>query len=142
MSTKTQVSWSPIASWISTAATDESTPPESPQITLPVPTCAWIFATCSARSAAMRPVALHAGDLLHEVGQQLRAIGRVHHFGVEHGGVVAALLVDRDGEGRVLGRADDLEAFRQLRDAVAMAHPDGIALADFPEALEQRARRA
>ena len=36
VSTKTQVSWSPIASWISTAATDESTPPDRPQITLPV----------------------------------------------------------------------------------------------------------
>jgi hypothetical protein len=31
-----QVSWSPIASWISTAATEESTPPDRPQITLPV----------------------------------------------------------------------------------------------------------
>jgi hypothetical protein len=28
-----QVSWSPIASWISTAATEESTPPDRPQIT-------------------------------------------------------------------------------------------------------------
>ncbi len=35
-----QVSWSPIASWISTAATEESTPPDKPQITLPLPTCA------------------------------------------------------------------------------------------------------
>ena len=37
-STKTQVSWSPIASWISTAATAESTPPERPQMTRPLPT--------------------------------------------------------------------------------------------------------
>ncbi len=37
-STKTQVSWSPIASWISTAATERSTPPERPQITRPLPT--------------------------------------------------------------------------------------------------------
>ena len=35
-STNTQVSCSPIASWISTAATALSTPPDSPQITLPV----------------------------------------------------------------------------------------------------------
>ena len=33
-STNTQVSCSPIASWISTAATAESTPPDRPQITL------------------------------------------------------------------------------------------------------------
>jgi hypothetical protein len=37
-STKTQVSWSPIASWISTAATEESTPPDRPQITFALPT--------------------------------------------------------------------------------------------------------
>ena len=38
-STNTQVSWSPIARCTSSAATDESTPPESPQMTLPSPTC-------------------------------------------------------------------------------------------------------
>ena len=46
-STKTQVSWSPIARWTSSAATDESTPPESPQITRPSPTWARIRAICS-----------------------------------------------------------------------------------------------
>jgi hypothetical protein len=30
------VSWSPIASWISTAATALSTPPDNPQMTRPV----------------------------------------------------------------------------------------------------------
>ena len=38
-STKTQVSWSPIALWISAAATLESTPPERPRITSSSPTC-------------------------------------------------------------------------------------------------------
>ena len=47
-STKTQVSFSPTALWTSSAATEESTPPERPQITLPSPTWAWIRATCSA----------------------------------------------------------------------------------------------
>ena len=46
-STNTHVSWSPIARWTSSAATDESTPPESPQITRPVPTCARILSICS-----------------------------------------------------------------------------------------------
>jgi hypothetical protein len=32
-STKTHVSWSPIARWTSSAATEESTPPERPQMT-------------------------------------------------------------------------------------------------------------
>ncbi len=53
MSTKTQVSCAPIASWISTAATEESTPPERPQITLPAPTCRRMRATASPRKAAM-----------------------------------------------------------------------------------------
>ncbi len=48
-----QVSWSPIASWISTAATEESTPPDRPQITLPLPTCVRIFSTIAARKAFM-----------------------------------------------------------------------------------------
>ena len=39
-STNTQVSWSPIASWISTAATALSTPPDRPQMTRPLPTWA------------------------------------------------------------------------------------------------------
>ncbi len=48
MSTKTQVSWSPIALWTSAAATAESTPPDSPQITAPSPTWAWMASTaCS-----------------------------------------------------------------------------------------------
>jgi hypothetical protein len=56
---------------------------------------------------------------------------------VEHCGVVAPLLVDRNGKGRVRRCADDLEAFRKPGDAVAVAHPDRILLADFPEAFEQ-----
>ena len=36
---------------------------------------------------------------------------------------------------------DDLEALGQFGDAVAVAHPDRIALADLPEAVEERARR-
>ena len=53
VSTKTQVSCSPIASWINTAATDESTPPDRPQMTRPLPTWARIFSTISWRKEAM-----------------------------------------------------------------------------------------
>ncbi len=55
----TQVSCSPIASWISTAATAESTPPDRPQITSrPLPTWARIFSIASSREGAHGPVAL------------------------------------------------------------------------------------
>ena len=50
-STNTQVSCSPIASWISTAATALSTPPDSPQITLPLPTCSRMSAILASRKA-------------------------------------------------------------------------------------------
>ena len=51
-STKTHVSWSPTALWTSSAATAESTPPESPQITRSRPTCARMRSTCSSITAA------------------------------------------------------------------------------------------
>ena len=54
-STNTHVSWSPTARWTSSAATDESTPPERPQMTLPSPTWARIAAICS----SMIEAALH-----------------------------------------------------------------------------------
>ncbi|MND45787.1 hypothetical protein D3C80_366510 [compost metagenome] len=86
-----------------------------------------------------RPVGFKPDDLVHEVGEQLAAVRGMHHFRVEHGGVVVTGLVRGDGERRVLGGCDDLETFRQLRYTVAMAHPDGIALALFPEAFKKRA---
>ena len=78
-----QVSWSPIASWISTAATAESTPPERPQITLPLPTCARIFAIACSRKAPMVQSPVEAGDLVDEIAEQLGAVRRVHDLGVE-----------------------------------------------------------
>ena len=85
-----------------------------------------------------RPIVLEAGDLVHEVRQQLGAVRRVHHLGVEHGRVDAALLIARHGERRILARRLDGEAVGQPRDAIAMAHPHRIALADLPHAVEQR----
>ena len=89
-STKTQVSWSPIASWISTAATAESTPPDRPQITLPLPTCARIASLASRAERRHRPVALAAGESWTKLRDEPRAVGRVHDLGVELQAVVAA----------------------------------------------------
>ena len=86
-----------------------------------------------------RPVAGKAGDLVHEVGDELRAVRRVDDLGVEHGRIDAARLVGGDGERRVLAHRLDREALGQPRDAVAVAHPDRIALADLPDAVEERA---
>ena len=114
-STNTQVSWSPIASWISTAATAESTPPERPQITRAL---ADLGADRLARLAAERrhrPVALEAGDAVDEIADQPRAVRRVDDFGVEHQAVVAPRLVGDGGVGRVLGDADALKALAAVR---------------------------
>ncbi len=132
-----QVSWSPIASWISTAATALSTPPDRPQMTRPLPTWARILAISAGAEMRHAPVARQAGDAAHEVADQLAAARGVRHLGVELHGVELALLVGDGGERRALRHADHLEAGRQARDAVAVAHPHGVALALLPDAVEQ-----
>ncbi len=87
-----------------------------------------------------RPVAFEAGDLEQEIGEELRAVGRVRHLGMEHRRVVAAPFVGRDRVGRILRRRVDVEAFGQAGHAVAMAHPHRIAAPLPPYAVEQGAR--
>ena len=82
-STKTHVSWSPTARCTSSAATAESTPPESAQSTR---------SRADLRADALdllldhrggRPDRRDAGDLVEEVLQHLLAVRRVHDLGVE-----------------------------------------------------------
>ena len=47
------------------------------------------------------PVAGQAGDLADEIADQLGAVGRVHHLGMEHQPVIPALLVLDHGERRI-----------------------------------------
>ena len=122
-STNTHVSWSPIARCTSRAATDESTPPESPQITRPVPTCARILSICSSMIEAGRPRARAAADLLEERGQHLLPVGRVDDLGVELDPVQAALDVLQRGDRRLRRARQRGEARRRLVDRVAVRHP-------------------
>ena len=108
----------------------------------PLPTWARILAISAERKCAIVQSPGRPAILCTKLEISLAPSRRVHHLGVEHCRVDAALLVGRDGERRVLARRHDLEALRQLRDAVAVAHPHGVALADFPDAVEQRARLA
>src|SRR5690606_14159762 len=85
------------------------------------------------------PVALETRDFVHEIGDELRAVGRVRHFRVELHAVIFAAVVRDRREGRTGGGADDLEAGRQRRHAVAMAHPDLVARARRPDVLEEGA---
>ncbi len=133
-----QVSCSPIASWISTAATEESTPPESAQITLP---SADLLADRLDRMSAIgahRPVAFDARDVVDEIRQELRAVRRVHHLGMELKRVEATLLVGDCREGCASRSADHLEALGYGRHLVAVAHPDLMARALRPNPFEKR----
>src|SRR6266851_3247929 len=70
--TNTHVSWSPTARWTSVAATAESTPPDSAQITRPEPTCARMLSTASAR----KQPAVHDGSHLHTRKRKSRRTSR------------------------------------------------------------------
>ena len=85
------------------------------------------------------PVAAAAGDAPHEALQQPAALGRMHHLGMEHEAVIAPCVVGDDGERRPLAHPHGAEAGGQLGHPVAMAHPDLLAAALLPDAVEQRA---
>jgi hypothetical protein len=65
------------------AATDESTPPDRPQMTCASPTCSRMRSMCLVDERAGRPRRLAAADAEREVRQDLVAARRVRHFGME-----------------------------------------------------------
>ena len=85
------------------------------------------------------PVAGETSDLADEIADQFRPVGRVHHLRVEHQPVISTLLVLDHRERRIRRCTGDDKARRHLRDAVAMAHPDRMALAHGPGGIEQPA---
>ena len=103
VSTNTHVSWSPIALCTSAAATAESTPPDSPQITRSLPTCARISATACSMIDDVRPRRPAARRVEQERLQDLLAALGVRDLGVELHAVDAAVAVlergDRDRVG-------------------------------------------
>ena len=125
-STNTQVSWSPIARCTSSAATEESTPPERPQITVPSPTCARIRAICSSAIDAALQLRSAPQMSSRKRRQDLLAERRVDDLGVKLDRVDPALGVlergDRGGRrGGELGEPSGGAA-----DAVAVRHPAGL----------------
>ena len=87
------------------------------------------------------PVAGAARDLAHEIAKERRAVRGVHDFEMELRGVEFALVVGDHGDRRVGRGAGGDKALRQLGDAVAVAHPHRIFLADLPDAVGERGRR-
>ena len=110
-STKMQVSRSPTARCTSTAATDESTPPDSPQITR------WSGPT----SSRIRSISLStkwpgvqsgrdAADLEQEIVEDLAAPGRVRHLGMELHAEQRPLGVLERGHRAVVARRGDRDS--------------------------------
>ena len=73
-----------------------------------------------------RPVRRRAADARGEVAQQRRAAGGVGDFGVELDAVEREGVVRDAGEGGVGRRGDGVEARREVRQLVAVGHPDGV----------------
>ena len=131
--TKTQVSRDlPVASRMarstSTAATDESTPPESAQMARPLPTCC--FTCCDGRidEVLRRPGRLRAADVEDEVAQDLRAERRVVDFGMK---LHRPHFLRRDFQCRPprWESSPSVETRRQFVRLVAVRHPDRQILA-------------
>ena len=129
-----QVSRSPTARWTSAAATAESTPPDSAQMTSPSDpvwrACASTRSRipCDGRvdEVGRRPGLRDPGDLDHEVAQDVAAARRVDDLGVELDAVQVALGCSQAGVRRRVGLGRRAEAVRQPGDRVAVAHPDRL----------------
>ncbi len=122
-STNTHVSWSPIARCTSSAATDESTPPESPQMTLPRPDLGADRGDLLLDDRRGAPAALAAADVLQERRQDLLPVGRVDDLGVELDAVDPPLDVLERRDGRLGRRRQRRVARRRLVHRVAVRHP-------------------
>ena len=129
-----QVSRSPTARWTSAAATAESTPPDSAQMTSPSePVARGVGVDAVADlgdgrvdEVRRRPGRRGAGDPDDEVAQDVAAARRVDDLGVELDAVQVARRVDEAGERRGVGLGGRAEAVRQAGDRVAVAHPDRL----------------
>src|SRR5437868_6326359 len=92
------------------------------------------------------PARLAAADLPDKAFEKLRALQRVGYFRMELNTVIAARLVRHPRQRHAVGESGCDEAFRQLIDAVAVAHPNveqrpALFVTVIAQAIEQTARR-
>ena len=132
------MSWSPTALCTSSAATDESTPPERAQSTRCVPDLGADALDLLLDHGRGRPRGRDARDAVEEVLEDVLAVRRVHDLGVELDAVEPALRGFERGDRRRRRRARDRSALGRRGDRVAVAHPRGLLLR---QALEQLAAR-
>ena len=77
------------------------------------PTCARMRATSVARNCAMVQSPAQPAIAMHEIGDERRAVRRVHHLGMELHAVELAGIVGDGRERRAVRHADGAEAGRQ-----------------------------
>ncbi len=122
--TKTQVRRSPMARSTRTAATDESTPPESAQMAWPSPTCSRMAATVDWMKCAGVQFGLAWQMLNRKLRSRFAALGRVVHLGME----LHCPDVARSGSAMPAtafgGSRGQVEAGRQIQRFIAVRHPD------------------
>ena len=121
-STKTQVSWSPMARCTSAAATAESTPPDSPQMAWAEPTCARMRSVCSSMTPRMVQVGA-AARRGQEPAQHGLAVLGVQDLGVVLDPVQPPAGVLGGGHRAAGGPRGHREAGRRDRAPVAVPHP-------------------
>ena len=97
------------------------------------------FGDLGGAEARHRPCRIDPGNVLHEVGEKLAAVGGVDDLGVELHAVAAGFVTGDGGERRAVRDGDGAVPGRDGFDPVAMAHPDLVALALRPDAVEERA---
>ena len=127
----------PMAWANSAATTEESTPPDRPQITRPLAHAAANALDGLAGEIAQLPRAVAMADRRQEVAQDLRAQRRVRHLGMELQAVdrQRAVLDGREGAG--LGGGQRQKIVGDRRNLVAVAHPH----LDFLRQARRKARR-
>ena len=140
LSTKMHVSRSPIARWMSSAATVESTPPLKPQTTRPSPTCRANLAGRLLDKRRHRPVAGAAADVVREVAQDLEAAIGVRDFRMKEQRVEPPLLVRHRRDRSVGARRDHLRSPAARSDEVAVARPHAQVRRDRREQSARRGR--
>ena len=106
----------------SAAATAESTPPDSPQMAWPSPTCSRIAPTCSSTMLSMVQDGRQPGQL-EEPAQDARTVLGVHDLGMELDAEQAPVRALYRGDRRGLGLRSHREAGRGRGGGIAVGHP-------------------
>ncbi len=136
-STNTHVSWSPIARYTRSAATEESTPPESAHRTCASPTCARISRDLLVDDVRRGPIGQQPAPVEQEALHHGLSVRRVRDLRMELDREQTALRILHRGDRDRVGGRRHAEPFGRARHGVAVRHPHRVLAR---EVLQQDAR--